>query len=45
MQLLLKRGSAFDSGNSIELYETEIAVIESGLQRLSGSESGISSTW
>jgi hypothetical protein len=34
MQLLLKRGSAFDPRKSVELYETEVAVIETGLARL-----------
>ena len=38
-QLLRKRSSAFDPGQSIKLYETEVAVIESGLQKLSGSAS------
>ena len=39
MQLLLKRGSAFDPGKSIELYETEVAMIESGLAKLDGGAS------
>jgi hypothetical protein len=34
MQLLLKRGSAFDPGKSISLYETEVAMIETGIARL-----------
>jgi hypothetical protein len=34
MQLLLKRSSAFDSGKSISLYETEVAMIETGIARL-----------
>lgn len=34
MQLLLKGSSAFDPGKSIRLYEEEVAVIETGLQRL-----------
>jgi hypothetical protein len=37
MQLLLKRGSAFDPGKSIELFETEVAMIENGLERLGSS--------
>jgi hypothetical protein len=39
MQLLLERSSAFDPGKSIQLYETEVAVIETGLARL-GSAAG-----
>ena len=39
MHLLLKRGSAFDPGKSIELYETEVAMIESGLAKLDGGAS------
>ena len=39
MQLLLKRGSAFDPGKSIALYETEVAMIESGLAKLDGGAS------
>jgi hypothetical protein len=34
MQLLLKRGSAFDPGKSIKMFETEMAMIETGLARL-----------
>jgi hypothetical protein len=37
MQLLLKRGSAFDPGKSIKLFETEVAMIENGLERLGSS--------
>ena len=39
MQLLLKRGSAFDPGKSIELYETEVAMIETGLAKLGDATS------
>jgi hypothetical protein len=34
-QLLHKQTSAFDCGQSIRLYDAEVAVIETGLQRLS----------
>ena len=34
MQLLLRRTSAFDPTKSIRLYEQEVEVIETGLQRL-----------
>ena len=34
MQLLLRRTSAFDPSKSIRLYEDEVEVIESGIQRL-----------
>jgi hypothetical protein len=34
MELLLKRGSAFDSSKAVQLYETEIDVIENGIARL-----------
>jgi hypothetical protein len=37
MQLLLKRGSAFDPGKSIQLYETEVAMIETGIAKLNGA--------
>jgi hypothetical protein len=37
MQLLLKRTSAFDPGKSIKMFETEVEVIENGLQRLGGA--------
>jgi hypothetical protein len=39
MQLLLKSGSAFDAGKSIQLYETEVAIIETGIVKL-GSATG-----
>jgi hypothetical protein len=39
MQLLLKRGRAFDPGKSIELYETEVELIETGLAKLKGGAS------
>ena len=34
MQLLLKQTNAFDATKSIKLYETQVAMIESGLARL-----------
>jgi hypothetical protein len=34
MQLLLKRGGAFDAGKSVQLYETEVAMIETGIAKL-----------
>jgi hypothetical protein len=34
MQLLLKRGSALDASKSIQLYETEVTMIETGLAKL-----------
>jgi hypothetical protein len=37
MQLLLKWGSAFDLGKSISLYESEVAMIETGLAKLGGA--------
>jgi hypothetical protein len=37
MQLLLKRGSAFDPGKSIKMFETEVAMIETGLAKLNGA--------
>jgi hypothetical protein len=37
MQLRLKKGTAFDPGKSIQLYETEVAMIETGLARLGGA--------
>ena len=33
-QLLQKRSSAFDPSRAVKLYETEVAVIETGLRRL-----------
>lgn len=33
-QLLRKRSGAFDPGKSIKLYETELAMIETGLAKL-----------
>ena len=36
-QLLRKRTSAFDPGKSVQLYETEVAMIETGLGKLNGS--------
>jgi hypothetical protein len=39
MQLLLKKGSAFDPGKSIKMFETEMAMIETGIAKL-GSAAG-----
>lgn len=36
-QLLRKRTSAFDPGKSVKLYETEVAMIETGLAKLGGA--------
>jgi hypothetical protein len=36
-QLLRKRTGAFDPGKSVQLYETEVAMIETGLGKLNGS--------
>jgi hypothetical protein len=36
-QLLRKRTSAFDPSKSVQLYETEVAMIETGLGKLNGS--------
>ena len=36
-QLLRKRTSALDPGKSVQLYETEVAMIETGLRKLNGS--------
>lgn len=36
-QLLRKRTSAFDPGKSVQLFETEVAMIEIGLGKLNGS--------
>ena len=36
-QLLRKRSSAFDPSKSVQLYETEVAMIETGLGKLKGS--------
>jgi uncharacterized protein (UPF0303 family) len=37
MQLLLKRGNAFDLGKSIKMFETEVTMIETGIAKLNGA--------
>ena len=34
MQLLLKHSTAFDSSKSVALFETEVAMIETGIAKL-----------